>query len=327
MPKALVTGCAGFVGWHMVNCLLDLNYEVVGTDIIGPDPAFFQNPNFSFVKADLTDPANIAGSGLLDKLTDVDVIFHVAGLFTYHSSLEKLFKVNVDGTLNLIKALAQEKKGKRMIVWGAAGVFGNFDHIPLPATEEMTPKTDNPYLLSKLYQERLALESGRYYKIPVTVIRPSAIYGSRSCYGMAISINTILKSKLAFVIGSGKHRGALVHVRDVVRAAEFLARRSEAESEIYHITDDALYTVHEITQYLAHLCGARFVPFKVPRWLAFKVAQLSKIDYELVHLATINAWLSNEKIKKLGFEFKYSDSRAGLAETVAWYKKELGYSV
>ena len=263
----------------------------------------------------------------MSALARAHSVFHIAGLFNHAESLERLFEVNVLGTRNLLRAIERchrldVLKYPRVVVWGAAGVFGNFLHIPLPATEEMPPQTNNPYLLSKLYEELEALQFCKYNEIPITVIRPSAVYGSRSVYGMAFSITTMLKSKLALVVGSGKNRGALVHVRDVVSAAEFLSTHSRAIGEVYHVTDGTSYTVEEIARSLARACGAIFVPVKIPKWLALRLSRFIRIHRELIEISTVDACLSNEKLRALGFVFEYPDGVIGLAETVLWYKRK-----
>ena len=315
---ALVTGASGFMGWHMVKLLLEKNYKVIASDIREPTDALFKN--IKFVKANLTHDLINDNAALLGAINCSDLIFHIGGLFSYSASPYRLFETNVIGTRNLLRAIDLAGYQPRVVIWGAAGVFGNFDHIPLPATEAMPAKTDNPYLLSKLEQELVALNEGVLRSIPITVIRPSGVYGSRSAYGMAISITAMLKTKIAAVIGKGQHRASLVHVRDVVRSAEFLANDENAIGEIYHVTDDALHSVEKITRHLAKLCGAIFVPIKIPPWIMFQLAKITKIDRELIHLATVNAWLSNAKIKRLGFQFEYPDSKIGLTETVEWYK-------
>ncbi len=317
---ALVTGATGFTGRHMVDLLLEKGYEVIATDLKNPNNPVFIKSGVRFIPADLTNFRDLERGGFFEAVRRVDCVFHIAGIFDHSASLSKLMEVNIWGTKNLLRILERSTKKPRVIVWGGAGIFGDFKHIPLPATENMPPKTNNPYFLSKWLEEREAFECGRLYDLPVTVIRPSGVYGPHSIYGMAFSITTMLKSKLAVVIGNGKNIGALVHVRDVVRAAEFLAQKNEAAGETYHVTDDTPYSTKEIAQCLAKLCEARCLPIKVPLWLALLIAPLSKIHREIVRMTVIDTWLSNEKIKKLGFEFEYPDSRIGLAETVAWYK-------
>ncbi len=332
---ALVTGAGGFTGWHMTKFLLDKGCNVIATDLKKPTDPLYESTRF--VEVNLTDEGVVNGWEFISLLMECDVVYHIAGLFNYAAPLSQLFKVNVDGTLNLLKAIVKHTYRRcRAVVWGAAGVYGDFKHIKnLPAKETDPPNTDNPYLLSKLYEERLVVDFGREHTLDVTVIRPSAIYGPRSRYGMALSILLIGQGKLPpFILGSGKNRCGLVHVQDIVEAAEYLVFHPKAAGEVFNVTDDSKYVVKEITRHLAQSFGIPFIPWvKMPpalvRWLAkssrekaLKLGAPAPFDEELVKLITVNSWISNEKLKRFGYQLKYPDTLEGLSETISWYKKE-----
>lgn len=336
--QALVTGAGGFVGWHMVKYLLDKGYEVVATDLKkSADPLYQQT---KFVESDVTDQASLMRDEFCNAIFNCDKVFHIAGLFNYGAAADKLFEVNVQGTRNLYEALNSVHNRPRVVVWGAGGVYGDFDQYQLPVKEENLKesdpaRTDNSYLLSKFYEERCAFDWGIQYQIPTTVIRPTAIYGPRSRYGLALSILLMGHGKLLpSVIGNGKNRCGLVHVRDIVGMAEFLANHPNAAWEAFNATDNTLHNVTEITRHLARSFDIPFFSFlKTPEWLVRYLGKLAAksarrfglappVDEELIRLITVNSWLSNEKLKKLGYQFQYPDSKIGLTETIEWYKKE-----
>jgi UDP-glucose 4-epimerase len=152
---------------------------------------------------------------------------------------------------------------------------------------------------------------------------------------MAFSILLIGQGKLPpFILGNGKNRGGLVHVEDIVGAAEYLARHPDAAGEIFNVTDDTLYTVGEITRCLARALKIPFISFihlpeRVVLFIANRAAKNAKkfglpppVDRELINLITANSWISNEKLKTFGYQLKYPDTKIGLAETIEWYRKE-----
>lgn len=331
IKKAVVTGACGFIGQHMIALLKEKGYQITATDLCEkPKDDLFKDVNY--FKANLTDI--FFSPALNDALMDADVIFHIAGLFDYGADAFNLFNVNVTGTKNLFFRLNNLKAKPRVVAWGAAGIYGNFEHIELPAKEHMPAKTNNPYLISKLKEEELALAMGKIMEIPVTVIRPAAVYGPGAKYGMGIPIIFIGKGKLPpFILGKGDNKAPLVHVRDIVGAAEFLSQKSEAIGEVYNISADCKYTSGEITKHFAKLLNVKFIKIKLPRFIADtfvkwvvkksnKMQVKPSLDSEFVNLTITNAWISNEKLKKAGYKFVYPDSKEGLRETVAWYIRE-----
>lgn len=338
MGQVLVTGAGGFVGWHMVKYLLDKGYKVVATDLKKPaDPLYQQT---KFVESDVTDQASLMRDEFCRAILFCSKVFHIAGLFSYGASTDKLFEVNVQGTRNLYEALHSVHNRPRVVVWGAGGVYGDFDQYQLPVKEKDLEtgdraRTDNPYLLSKFYEERCAFDWGMEYQIPTTVIRPTAIYGPRSRYGLAVAILLMGRGKLLpSIIGDGKNHCGLVHVRDIAGMAEFLANHPDAAWKVFNATDDTLYKSTDITGHLAKSFGIPFFAFlKTPGWLVRYLGSLAAraakrhsfpapVDEELIHLTTVNSWLSNEKLKGLGYVFQYPDSLVGLTETIKWYRKE-----
>jgi len=334
----LVTGAVGFTGRHMVEYLLshdDPKYEVIGTDLRKPKDDNY--PDIQFLEKNLTQPSELYADDFQEVQRRAKINLHIAGLFDYSAGLQKLMHVNVDGTRNLFNAAIKSgNRSVRFLTVGAAGIFGTFEHLAsLPATENMEPKTDNPYLVSKWQQEIEALNYYEDYGIPVTVIRPSAIYGSRSIYGMALSILLIGRGILPpMTVGDGKNHGALVHVHDVVSAMEFLSRQEKAIGRVYQVTDDGDYNIEEITECIASEFGLPFISWlkipprllhKIMSWANAKSKELgvkTALDPQLINLITTNSHVSNKDLKDLGFEFKYGDSLKGLKEAIASYKKE-----
>jgi len=131
--------------------------------------------------------------------------------------------------------------------------------------------------------------------------------------------------------------GGNIHARDMARAAAFLAERPEAIGEDYNVADSDLMTHREAIETAAKLLGrkVRFLPgMPMPLWQQF-VKGVSAISYWLddtfdsytrsrvldkgqITYLTMGIWISNRKLKNLGFEFEYADFRDGLADTITW---------
>lgn len=336
--RALVTGACGFMGAHMTNLLLQYGYEVVTTDVPGASP--YKESRVEFVPADLTMKADI--SALIDQKEPFDAVFHIAGLFDYSRPFPDLYRVNVRGTLNLLKALRDEatQMPKGIVIWGAAGVYDFSRGNPVKESDSMRPS--GGYLTSKWIQIHEALRFGKRHNLPVTVIMPGGVYGPRSKYGVALSMMMAARGAMGPVyIGSGKNRAGMVHAVDVCRAALFLAElsyvqpgREDVAGQIFNVGDDSQYTVEQLTRAIAGQLGFPFVPwirlpFGVMRTMvgnlgkkAEKLGRVSAVNEEMLALMTLDSLLDTSKLCALGWHPRYPDAIQGLLETVAWYEKE-----
>ena len=137
-PKSLVTGACGFMGTHMVEVLAAAGHDVRATDLpsawagddrtTGRFPSVVQRLGAEIIPADLARPETLE-----PLVKDVDYIFHVAGVFSYKAPWALLKRVNVDGTRALLDCALRAGNGlKRVVVWGAGGIYGLADPDDLP---------------------------------------------------------------------------------------------------------------------------------------------------------------------------------------------------
>jgi dihydroflavonol-4-reductase len=197
----------------------------------------------------------------------------------------------------------------------------------------------NEYSRSKWIQEQLVWKHYREKGLPVTVVRPAPIYGPGSDYGVTNLLVELSEGLLPMYPAGSKFLmfGGNIHARDMARAAAFLAERPEAIGEDYNVADSDLMTHREAIETAAKLLGrkVRFLPgMPMPLWQQF-VKGVSAISYWLddtfdsytrsrvldkgqITYLTMGIWISNRKLKNLGFEFEYADFRDGLADTITW---------
>jgi nucleoside-diphosphate-sugar epimerase len=330
MPEtALVTGACGFIGSHMVEHLLKKGYQVIATD--HPSASRERLPQGTeFVPSDVTDTKSLDAF----KGRNFSKVFHIAAIFDYVASWERLYRVNCQGTSNLLEFLSKNANGlKSVVVWSSGSVYGHaFEQgRPLPETER--PQPINPYERSKLEQEEIALEFHRSRKVPVAVVRPAAVYGPRSRYGLAVPVFLINKGLLRFIPGSGQAIGGFIHVEDVVGAAEFLSTKPEAVGQVFNVSDDSKMTIEQAMLSVADLLGVWFsrvhfpmAPVRAAAWLDQTVSRWlgrrPTLERDLIDYLSRHFWMDNTKLKSLGYRFQYPDLRSGLPETIAWYKQQ-----
>lgn len=354
MKKLLViTGASGFVGKFALRFALEKPFYVVfATDINIPKPSFLLKPGktFQFFQGDLTKPDEVerlveAASWLAkDNKCEKIVVWHIGGLFRYDAPFLDLYNVNVLGTENLVSKLIKLRKEtgliiERFVFWSGGVVYGNFNHPKgiLPATEEYPTCPANDYGWSKKIAEDRLKSFAENFDLPLTIMRLAAIYGPESDYGMANAFELNYLGKLApLLVGKKENRGALIHVEDVIRVADFLSEVPESEGEIYNVVDDSLYTTDEISCFIGKFFNNEpFHNFHLPpvvlKYLietvkksATRLKAAPLIDPGLGDMVLLNSWMSNEKLirlaNKYNFRLKYGDSKDGLAATLPYYQ-------
>jgi nucleoside-diphosphate-sugar epimerase len=339
---ALVTGACGFSGGYMVDLLKQEGWNVIATDLKrdehkeqyceegGLHPVYHEEAidkkGVKFIPANLTDKESL--KPLFEY--DYDVIFHTASLYDYFALWDILYKVNVEGLENLLD-VAMKKGVKRFIHWSTCGVYAEPRGEAI--TEDHPFDPPNNYCKSKAEQEKILWKLYKEKGFPVTIIRCGPIYGLGQRYGV-MHVFHILE-KLGVVVNMIWYPKKYtlmypsVHVTDLVRGALFVAEREECIGESYNVLSDCITQV-ELMTFLAKSLGLREIriPIWWPVYLIFcrisvaiarkqdrqarKIGARPKQDLPMVEYIAHNHWFSNQKIKDLGFKFKYQDPRSGI---------------
>ena len=260
--KVLVTGGAGFIGSHLVDRLLSEGFEVWVLDdfsagrmeniVHHKDEALFH-----LVKGDIRD------SAVVDEVVkNVDAVFHEAALVDVALSVKDplLFDdVNVDGTLNLLKA-SLDYSVKRFIFASSAAVYGNTQ--PAKKREDMLLKPISPYGISKMASESYIQAFNELYGLETVCLRYFNIYGPRQAFSSSYSgvitsfINRLLQKQPPIVNGDGKQTRDFVHVEDIV-SANLLALNSEnAAGEVFNIASGVTMSICELATMLQRITHA-----------------------------------------------------------------------
>ena len=229
--KILVTGGAGFIGFHLSKKLVGLPAKVIIYDNLssGRMENVRDVPKAEFVEGD------ILNSKQLYSLDKAELIFHLAAQVVVPYSMENPtedFETNARGTLNVLEKA--RKDDSRIIFASSAAVYGNPSIMPTPESYGFHPFSC--YGLSKVVGEEYCEMYAKQYGLDVTVLRFANVYGSR-CHGVIsdffdkISRN---RSKLE-IIGTGLQSRDFVHVSDVVEALLSAAALEKALGETFNI--------------------------------------------------------------------------------------------
>ena len=255
MIRILVTGCAGFIGSHLTETLLNQGFKVYGIDNLSNGKlsntsSFNKNTNFIFLEYDINE---------VDKfekvLDEVDVIYHLAALADIVPSIqnpESYFNSNVNGTFNLIRN-CENKKVKKIIYAASSSCYGIPDKYPTSENSPILPQY--PYALTKRLGEEIIFHFGNLYKIPVVSLRLFNVYGPRArtsgTYGAVFGV--FLAQKLAkkpfTVVGDGEQTRDFTFVDDVVNA--FIEMMdTNIKNEIFNVGSGKTYSVNTLINLL-----------------------------------------------------------------------------
>jgi UDP-glucuronate 4-epimerase len=224
----LVTGAAGFIGFHVAQRLLSSGRKVVGLDSINDyyDPGLKQarlellkrQSGFNFVKADLADREATKALFAKHRFT---VVIHLAAQAGVRYSLENphaYADANIEGFLNVLEGCRHHGCG-HLVFASSSSVYGANTRLPFSVQD----KVDHPislYAASKKANELMAHAYSHLYRIPCTGLRFFTVYGTwgRPDMAMFIFAKAILEGKPIRLFNQGNMRRDFTYVDDVVEA-------------------------------------------------------------------------------------------------------------
>ena len=321
---SVVTGANGFVGSHLVDYLLEKGDEVHCIVRKSSNLRWLNGKNVI-----------IHDSGLFDKkelnkvLKEVDFLYHIAGVVKA-KTVDGYFKGNVETTKNLLDAVLEvAPKIKRVLIVSSLTASGP-SKLDFPNNENTPTNPITTYGKSKAAQEELAK---KYMdKLPITIIRPPAIYGDRDTE-IYIVFKTY-KQGLMTLVGFNRKELSIIYVKDLVNGIYLAATKEIAKVEIYFISSKEFYNWLQIGKVIKKAMGKGALNLRLPHFLVYIVASVAQfISMFSSKPATFNlekardfvqeAWTcdTTKAQKDLGFVEKYS-LEEGMKNTIDWYKKE-----
>ena len=253
--KALVTGCAGFIGSHLVDELLEQGYEVVGIDCFtdyypgGIKEAnisnALKNKNFEFIEADILD---------MKKLPEVDYVFHLAAQAGVRASWGKSFEIytrnNIEATQKLLE-FYKDRAIKKFVYASSSSVYGD---AKLPMNEDSLLKPVSPYGVTKLAGENLCYLYWKNYNVPTVSLRYFTVYGPKQRPDMAIHkfVKTIFKGDEITVFGDGTQTRDFTYVDDAVEA-NVLAAESDDVGGVFNIGGGSRISVNDLVKLMGDI--------------------------------------------------------------------------
>jgi UDP-glucuronate 4-epimerase len=311
MKNILITGVAGFIGYHLSKKLLQQGYNIIGVDNINDYydvnlknsrlEEFQNNKNFTFYKVDIADYKAISN---IFKTQEFDIIIHLAAQAGVRYSIDKPFKYlesNLIGQMNILEAIRNFKPNlKHFIFASSSSVYGN----SLENSFSETQKTDEPvslYAATKKSGELLAHSYSSLYNIPSTGLRFFTVYGEFGRPDMAYFSFTknILAGETIRLFNNGDLQRDFTYIDDIVDGINKIATNPPKHKfKVYNIGNNKpvqlRYFVEVLEKNIGKKANIELLPMqKGDVYKTFADINEIKKDYSFEPKTTIEQGLEN----------------------------------
>ncbi len=224
----LVTGAAGFIGYHVAAALLARGEKVIGADNLNEyyDPALKEarllaledRPGFTFNYVDIGDAA--ATAAMMERHPDIDRVVHLAAQAGVRHSLENphlYVHSNVEGQLVVLETCRRIARLKHLVYASSSSVYGGNEKLPF-ATEDCIARPMSLYGATKAAAEAMAAAYSHVFGLPTTGLRFFSVYGPWGRPDMAAYVFTkaILEGRPIRVFNAGDMRRDFTYIDDIV---------------------------------------------------------------------------------------------------------------
>lgn len=312
--KVLVTGSAGFIGFHVSQKLLEMGFQVIGMDNFNDyydvklkrdrNNILSQHDKYNFYEGDLKDINAI--KTLFDN-HKIDKVCHLAAQAGVRYSLENphaYIQSNIVGFMNLIE-MVKEYSVEVFVYASSSSVYGNNKKIPFSVED----KTDEPislYAATKKANELMAYTYHHLYGIKCTGLRFFTVYGPWGRPDMALFrfTQSIINNQPIDVYNNGKMKRNFTYIDDVVNGV-VAALEKAYDYEVFNIGNNKTVELMKFVEVLENCLGLEAKKNLLPIQPGDVIETVADID---------------NTIKLLDFEPK-TDIEVGINNFVNWYKQ------
>lgn len=312
----LVTGAAGFIGYHVCRALLEQGHRVTGVDNLNRyyDPALkkarlarLRGDGFSFCKADI---CNLKKMRTIFRRGAFARVVHLAAQAGVRYSLEAPLvyqKYNNEGTLVILELCRQFGTG-HLVLASSSSVYGNNAHVPFSEAD----RVDGPvclYAATKRANELTASVYAGLFRIPTSALRFFTVYGPWGRPDMALFKFTraILAGEPIDVYNEGRMIRNFTYIDDIVDGVLRVLDHPPADPsrlELYNIGNDRAEMLLDFISVLEEVLGKKAEKRLLPMQPGDVLQTVADI----------------EKIGKLGYT-PHTNIREGITRFVDWYRE------
>lgn len=335
MPPVLVTGAAGFIGYHLSERLLAQGRTVIGIDNLNDyyevslkEARLAQlagKPGFSFKRLDLSDAD---GMEALFQKHGFDVVYHMGAQAGVRYSLQNpraYVRSNLDGFVNILEG-CRHHGVKHLVYASSSSVYGASTHMPF-STHQNVDHPVSLYAASKKANELMAHAYSHLYRIPTTGLRFFTVYGPWGRPDMALFLFTraILSGKPIDVFNHGDMKRDFTYIDDIVETLVRVGDKPAAPNPAWNSdapdpqSSNAPYRVYNIGNHS---------PVQLTQLIDVIEAELGKKAVRnLLPMQPGDVHATYADVDDLMRDFNFAPKtpiETGVARFVAWYKGYYG---
>jgi UDP-glucuronate 4-epimerase len=321
MKKLLITGAAGFIGYHLAEKLINNNYHIIGIDNLNDyyDPALkkarlnnlIKNSNFEFHQIDFTQNNTLIPIFKKNKFDHVIHLGAQAGVRYSITNPQFYIDTNISGFLNILEN-CKNHKVKNIIYASSSSIYGINENLPF-SENDMTDSQISMYGVSKKTNELMAHAYSNLYGLKTIGLRFFTVYGPWGRPDMAPFIFTkaIIENKKIELFNEGNHTRSFTYISDIVEPIHRLIKINESEQNILNSNE------------ILNIGGAETV--KLLRFIDIiekYIGRKAKIILKPMQKGDVKE--TNADISKLERITKYVPQvniEEGIKRFIDWYKK------
>src|SRR3989338_8856590 len=325
--KILITGGAGFIGYHLAKRLAAQGYAITLADNFfrgkrnADFEALIKKPNVRFIKTDLTKLKN------WDKLgAGFDQVYHLVGINgtkLFYSIPHEVLRIGVSTTMNALEWFrAKNRKKNAKILYTSsneayASALEAFGKLPLPTPEAVPLVISDPYNPrwsyggSKLIGELLVIHYAKAYNFPAVIVRPHNFYGPRAGYDHVLPewCQKIMNRMDPFILYSPEETRTFCYISDGMEAMQLLmdsAATNDQPIQTVHIGNTDEISMQDLAKKLFSVAGWE------PSQLEFKPSPPGSVKRRCADITKIQNLIGWQPATSL---------EDGLRKTWEWYQK------
>lgn len=310
--KILISGTAGFIGFHLAKELLKKKHTIIGIDNMNSyySPVYKnirlkilkKNKLFKFYKIDLKDKKKL---NLIFEKNNPECVYHLAsqpGIMYSFKNPKTYVSNNIEVTKNLMK-VSLKNKIKKFYFTSSSSVYGIKNKFPILENSSLNPI--NIYAKTKMKCEIILLKFFKNTNIDLKIFRPFTVYGpfARPDMIFLTYLNRASVGKEFFLFNKGNYFRDFTYVEDVTKILSNFLRIKRLNKKIFNI------------------CSSK--PIKVKNLIPI-IEKYSKKTTKIIFKPyrkgeMIKTYGDNKLMKKIISYNKFTDIEDGIKKTIKWY--------